>query len=146
MSCKDPDCVKMVDVGEKPDSRRWARACVRVKAPASVREAIQQRRVPKGNVLALAKTAGILAAKQCSSLLPLCHPIPLDWVDVHTQWDGDDLVIECTTKNVAKTGVEMEAMMGAAVTALSVYDACKILGEDITIERLELLEKGKEPA
>lgn len=135
--------VRMVDVGDKPVSLRWARAEARIRVSQRVREAIQSGTIPKGDVMAASQLAGIQAAKQCSGILPLCHPIPLDCVEVTLEWDGDLLRVECQVRNQARTGVEMEALTGASVAALNVYDMCKALGDDIVIVELRLLEKGK---
>jgi len=139
------DLVQMIDVGGKPISRRRAKASVRVRTSSRVKEAVLKGAVPKGNVLALAKTAGILAAKRCGDLLPLCHPLPLDQVVIEAAWEERDLLLTCIVRTQARTGVEMEALTGAAVAALTVYDACKSLGDEIVIDDLRLVEKRKEP-
>ena len=137
--------IRMVDVGDKPVSKRWARAEARVRVSARVREAMQRGQVPKGDVIAAGQLAGILAAKRCWEILPLCHPIPIDAVEIFMNWDGEILRIECSVRNVARTGVEMEALTGATVAGLCVYDMCKGLGDEIVVEEIRLLEKGKEP-
>jgi cyclic pyranopterin phosphate synthase len=139
---------RMVDVGGKEVTRRVARAGARVSmAPATLR-LLQQQALPKGDVLAVAKVAGIMAAKRTSELVPLCHPLSLDQVDltfavVEAQSRVD---IECTTRTEDRTGVEMEALTGAAVAAITIYDMCKAVDRGMVIGDIRLLEKtgGKE--
>jgi cyclic pyranopterin monophosphate synthase len=139
---------RMVDVGGKEVTRRAARAGARVSmAPATLR-LLQQQALPKGDVLAVAKVAGIMAAKRTSGLVPLCHPLSLDQVDLtFTVAERDSRVdIECTTRTKDRTGVEMEALVGATVAAITIYDMCKAVDRGIVIGDIRLLEKtgGKE--
>jgi cyclic pyranopterin phosphate synthase len=134
---------RMVDVGAKEASARRAvaRAVVRM-APATVR-AVAAGDAPKGDVLGVARIAGIQAAKRTGELIPLCHPIRLDHVDVEGEVDeaAGTVTLVATAGVTARTGVEMEAMTAVAVAALTVYDMVKGLERGVAIERVELLEK-----
>jgi cyclic pyranopterin phosphate synthase len=134
----------MVDVGAKPFSRRRAsaRAVVRM-APAT---ASRLRELPKGDALAAAELAGIMAAKRPSELIPLCHPLPLSHVEVRAEAAEGAVEITASAETVAQTGVEMEALVAAAVAALTVYDMAKAIDGGMTIEDVRLLGKRKEPA
>ncbi len=133
----------MVDVGAKALTERVARARAVVRMlPATLREVVEGN-APKGDVLAVARVAGIQAAKRTSELIPLCHPLPLSKVAVDFETVGDDaLAITTLCKVSGRTGVEMEAMTAASVAALTVYDMCKGLEKGIVIESLALLEKS----
>lgn len=139
---------RMVDVGDKLVTRRAARAGARVwMAPATLK-LLQDQALPKGDVLAVAKVAGIMAAKRTSELVPLCHPLSLTHVDVtFTVVESDSRVdIECSTRTEDRTGIEMEALTGAAVAAITIYDMCKAVDRGMVIGDIRLLEKtgGKE--
>ena len=133
----------MVDVGAKPLSRRRAvaRALVRM-APDTARRLGQ---LPKGDALATAQLAGIMAAKRTSELIPLCHPLPLSVVDVSLQVVADGVEITASAETTAQTGVEMEALTAACVAALTVYDMAKAIDKEMVIAEVTLLEKTKEP-
>ena len=133
--------VRMVDVGGKPLSRRRAVARAELRmAPATAR---RLRELPKGDALATAQLAGIMAAKRTSDLIPLCHPLPLSHVEV-TLEVGDDLVeIVATVETTAQTGVEMEALTAASVAALTVYDMAKAVDKEMQITDVALVEKSK---
>jgi cyclic pyranopterin phosphate synthase len=134
--------VAMVDVGAKAPSRRTARACALVRLPPRAAEALRQATLPKGDAFVAAQIAGIFAAKRTGDLIPLCHPIPLDAVDVRFTWDDETVLrIEALATTSAKTGVEMEALVAASVAALTVYDMCKSLDKGIVVEQVRLLEK-----
>ena len=132
--------VRMVDVGGKPSSRRRAvaRAVLRV-APET---AAQLRSLPKGDALATAKLAGIMAAKRTSDLIPLCHPLPLTHVAVEVEV-GEQVEITASAETTAQTGVEMEALVAASVAALTVYDMAKAIDPSMEIAEVRLLEKTK---
>jgi cyclic pyranopterin phosphate synthase len=132
--------VRMVDVGDKPLSRRRAvaRAVVRV-APET---AAQLSSLPKGDALVTAKLAGIQAAKRTSELIPLCHPLPLTHVAVEIEV-GDDVEITASAETTAQTGVEMEALTAATVAALTIYDMAKAIDKAMEIGEVRLLEKTK---
>ena len=132
--------VRMVDVGGKPQSRRRAvaRAVVRV-APET---ASQLSSLPKGDALATAKLAGIMAAKRTSELIPLCHQLPLTHVAVEIEV-GEAVEITASAETTAQTGVEMEALVAASVAALTVYDMAKAIDKGMEIGEVRLLEKTK---
>jgi len=136
--------IHMVDVGGKPVSRRRAvaRATVRM-APET---ATQLRELPKGDALAAAQIAGIMAAKRTSELIPLCHPLPLSHVDVRLDVEETGVSIEAVAETTAQTGVEMEALVGATVAALTVYDMAKAVDKAMAVTDVTLVEKTKEPA
>jgi cyclic pyranopterin phosphate synthase len=133
--------VRMVDVGGKPAQRRRAvaRATVRM-APAT---AERLRTLPKGDALATAQLAGIMAAKRTSDLIPLCHPLPLTHVDVALDVGADGVTITAAVETTAQTGVEMEALTAASVAALTVYDMAKAIDKEMSFS-VDLLEKVKE--
>lgn len=135
--------VHMVDVGAKPELRRRAvaRATVRM-APETAQ---RLRDLPKGDALATAQIAGIMAAKRTGELIPLCHPLPLTSVDVSLEVLGGAVEIRAAASTVARTGVEMEALTAAAVAALTVYDMAKAVDKELVIAQVALVEKTKEP-
>jgi cyclic pyranopterin phosphate synthase len=134
---------RMVDVGEKAVTVRVARASARVRMLAETGRLIRDRKMAKGDVLEVARLAGIQAAKRTWELIPLCHPLPLDGVDLSLEFEGDDLLaIEPTARATARTGVEMEALTAASVAALAVYDMCKAVDRGISIECIRLEEKS----
>ena len=139
----DAGRLRMVDVGGKAVSRRraTARATVRM-APGT---AEQLRNLPKGDALATAELAGIMAAKRTSELIPLCHPLPLSVVRVSAEVVGDAVEITAAAETVAQTGVEMEALVAASVAALTVYDMAKAVDKEMVVEGVRLVEKTKEP-
>jgi cyclic pyranopterin phosphate synthase len=132
---------RMVDVGAKPATARSAEARARVRFPAGLIELVVAGRGPKGPVTEVARVAGILAAKRTAEWIPMCHPLPLDAIEIEFEAVGDVLEIRCRTACTAKTGVEMEALVGASAAALTVYDMTKALDPAIAIERVELHEK-----
>jgi cyclic pyranopterin phosphate synthase len=133
----------MVDVGGKELSRRRAvaRASLRM-APATAR---RLRQLPKGDALAAAQLAGIMAAKRTSELIPLCHPLPLSHVDVSVSVEEEAVEITASAETTAQTGVEMEALVGAAVAALTIYDMAKAVDDGMVLSEVRLVEKTKEP-
>jgi cyclic pyranopterin monophosphate synthase len=133
---------RMVDVGEKAVSRRTAQASGRVRMAAETLALIQDRRAAKGDVLEVARLAGIMAAKRTPELIPLCHTLAIESVAVDfTSPDDRTLAITATVQVEAKTGVEMEALTAVAIAALTVYDMCKSVDRSVTIERIQLEEK-----
>ena len=134
----------MVDVSDKKESKRIAIAEARIYLGETVMAALLDDTVPKGDVLASARIAGIQAAKKCSELIPLCHPLPLTSVsiDINTDRPGSTLVLIATCKTTGKTGVEMEALTAASIAALTVYDMCKALDKGMIIQNVRLLEKS----
>jgi cyclic pyranopterin phosphate synthase len=133
----------MVDVGAKPLSRRRAVARAEVRMAAAT--AARLRDLPKGDALATAQLAGIMAAKRTSELIPLCHPLPLSVVDVSAEVRDDSVEIVASAETTAQTGVEMEALVAASVAALTVYDMAKAVDKTMTIAEVALVEKTKEP-
>lgn len=134
--------VRMVDVGAKPLSRRRARARAEVRMQAET--ARRLRELPKGDALATAQLAGIMAAKRTSELIPLCHPLPLSVVHVELLVGDDRVEITAVAETVAQTGVEMEALVAASVAALTVYDMAKAIDSDLVVAEVRLLDKTKE--
>ena len=133
--------VRMVDVGGKPLSRRRARASAVVRmAPETAR---RLRSLPKGDALATARIAGIMAAKRTPELIPLCHPLPLTAVDLDVETRADRVEITATVETTAQTGVEMEALTAVSVAALTVYDMAKAIDKQMEIAEVRLLEKTK---
>ena len=132
----------MVDVGAKPHSRRRAVARARLKvAPGT---ASRLRELPKGDALATAELAGVMAAKRTSELIPLCHSLPLSVVDVRAEVVDGAVEVTASVETVAQTGVEMEALIAASVAALTVYDMAKAIDKAMVIEDVRLVEKTKE--
>lgn len=131
----------MVDVSDKTPTARTARAQARVHLGADAAAALRNATLTKGDAFAAAQLAGIMAAKQTPALIPLAHAIPLAKVDVTFAWEGDALVIESTARTVAQTGVEMEALVAASISALTIYDMAKAVSKKIRIESVRLLEK-----
>ena len=132
----------MVDVGDKPLSRRRAVAAATVTmAPETAR---RLRELPKGDALATAQLAGIMAAKRTAELIPLCHPLPLSHIEVSLDVGDATVEIRATAETTAQTGVEMEALLAASVAALTVYDMAKAIDKGMTVESVRLLEKTKD--
>ena len=132
----------MVDVSEKADTARTAIAQSLVELTPAIVTAITDDNLPKGDLYATARIAGIQAAKKCSDLIPLCHPLPLSKITVDIELQGNSLVITALCKTTGKTGVEMEALTAASVAALTVYDMCKGLDKGMIIRETKLLEKS----
>jgi cyclic pyranopterin monophosphate synthase len=135
--------VHMVDVGAKPVSRRRALARATVRMASETADRL--RDLPKGDALATAQLAGIMAAKRTAELIPLCHPLPLTHVDVRMEIRADAVEIEALAETTAQTGVEMEALVAASVAALTVYDMAKAIDDRMEIAAVTLVEKSKEP-
>ena len=134
----------MVDVSGKPFETREATAETTLHLATQTIQAIEQATVHKGDVLAVARVAGIQGAKACSQLIPLCHPLPLSRVAVDFQVDpSGSIEVRCTARTVAQTGVEMEALTGASIAALTIYDMCKGIDKDIHIVETRLVNKSK---
>jgi cyclic pyranopterin monophosphate synthase len=136
--------VRMVDVGGKPLSRR--RAVARAELRMAPETARRLRELPKGDALATAQLAGIMAAKRTSDLIPLCHPLPLSHVEVTLDVREDRVEIAAVAETTAQTGVEMEALTAASVAALTVYDMAKAIDKEMVVSEVRLVEKTKEPA
>ncbi len=133
----------MVDVGEKPVIRRRAVARGRVTMQAETLELVRAEQMRKGDVLAVARIAGINAAKKTAELIPLCHQIPLDKISIDFSIEENGVMIEARVSCQARTGVEMEALTAAAVAGLTIYDMCKAVDKTMVISEIVLLEKNK---
>jgi cyclic pyranopterin phosphate synthase len=134
---------RMVDVGDKSVTQRIAKASGQVRMLPATLQLIRDRGLSKGDVLEVARLAGIMAAKRTSDLIPLCHPLPLDGVKVFFAFpDAGTLHIEAEVRVTAKTGVEMEALTAVTVAALTVYDMCKAVDRAMTIHEVRLDEKS----
>lgn len=134
---------RMVDVGSKPVTARQARATARVVMEPATLSLIRQGGGAKGDVLEVARLAGIMGAKRTADLIPLCHPLPLDGIEVGFEFlDSRTLAIESIVRTTGKTGVEMEALTAATIAALTVYDMCKAVDRRMLIEQIQLEEKS----
>ncbi len=133
---------KMVDVTEKGDTVRQAVACGRVIVSPEILQMIKDREIKKGDVLGVAQTAGIMAAKKTGSLIPMCHPLFLTGVDISFNLVDEGIIeIKSIVKTTGKTGVEMEALTAVSVAALTIYDMCKAADKEMQIQDIYLLEK-----
>ncbi|MBC8515080.1 cyclic pyranopterin monophosphate synthase MoaC [bacterium] len=136
---------RMVDVSGKPPLRRRAVAEGKVHFPPPVATTLRDDPITaKGDLLAVARIAGIQGGKKCSELIPLCHPLPLSHIGVDFAWEGDTLCITAEATTTANTGVEMEALTAVSIAALTVYDMAKALSREISIGGISLGEKTKE--
>lgn len=136
--------IRMVDISEKPTTVRTATASAVVRMSPQTAQMVAEGKVPKGDVLAAAQIASYFAIKRTPDLLPLCHPIPISGAEVKFDLRPEEglLCIEVTVSCTAQTGAEMEALTGAAVAALTVYDMCKSIEPGIVIERIQLERKS----
>jgi cyclic pyranopterin monophosphate synthase len=134
---------RMVDVGGKAVTGRIARARGTIRISAELAALLKAGTLEKGDAFTVAKTAGILAAKQTGTLIPMCHPLPLDVVELELELDEAALTVnvEATAKTEARTGVEMEALTAVSVAALAFYDMCKAVDKGMVIDRVHLVEK-----
>ena len=138
----DQGASRMVDTSQKPETLREARASGLVRLQPATLKLIRDKGLCKGDVLEVARLAGIQAAKRTGELIPLCHPLPITGATVDFAFEGDDLLhIEATVRVFGRTGVEMEALTAVSVAALTVYDMCKAVDKGITIERVRLEAK-----
>jgi cyclic pyranopterin monophosphate synthase len=134
---------RMVDTSGKAETLREARASGQVRMLPATLERIRERGLAKGDVLEVARLAGIMAAKQTGSLIPLCHPLPITSAQIDFRFAGADLLgIEATVRVFGRTGVEMEALTAVSVAALTVYDMCKSIDQAMTIQQIRLEEKS----
>ena len=140
----DTGTARMVDVGHKPIQRRVACAEAIIRCSIATIDALKKQALPKGDVLAVARIAGIQAAKRCDELIPLCHSLPLDSLEVEFEIGDAFVRIRTTANTTAKTGVEMEALTAASVAALTIYDMCKAVDKGMTIGDIRVTEKRKE--
>jgi cyclic pyranopterin phosphate synthase len=135
----------MVDVSDKPVSRREAVASAFIRLGGDTLKLIAENGMKKGDVLGVARIAGIGAAKQTQHLIPLCHQLPLSKVGVEFETREDGIEVTCMARTTAQTGVEMEALTGASMAALTIYDMCKAVDKEMVVECVKLLSKTKEP-
>ena len=133
----------MVDVSAKPQSVRIAIATGKIKINRATAAAISGNKIAKGNVLATAQVAGIQGAKRTAELIPLCHPLTLSKVAIDLEMGSDAIAATCTARTTAQTGVEMEALTGAAIALLTIYDMCKAVDKEMEITEVRLLMKEK---
>ncbi len=135
---------RMVDITEKPDTHREAVVKGTVSMQAATFDLLKKGKMAKGDVLAVAQLAGIMAAKQTPNLIPLCHPVPIGDIKIEFSLNEENGTAEITTtvKSVGKTGVEMEALTATAVTALTIYDMCKAIDRGMRIENIRLIRKS----
>ena len=140
----DANRASMVDVSAKQVTARTATAEAKVHVNEAVAAQFDGKDLvsKKGPVFQTAILAGVMGAKQTSNLIPLCHPLPLDSIKINIEFEGRTATIQCTAKTTGKTGVEMEALTGVNIAALTLYDMCKALDKGITITDLRLLEKA----
>lgn len=137
----DEGRIRMVDTGGKKISSRRAVASGRVSMNPQTVEALRQHRTPKGDPLEAARLAGIMAAKKTAELIPLCHPLPINYVDITANVETDGVTLTAEVSTDAQTGVEMEALTAVSVAALTVYDMCKALDKGMTISEIRLESK-----
>ncbi len=135
---------RMVNVGAKPVQRRRAVAAGKLICQPATIQALKRNALPKGDVLTVAQIAGIQAAKRTSELIPLCHPLGLNCVEVTFKVRAAAIEIVCTAETSAQTGVEMEALTGVSVAALALYDMCKAVDKTMRIENIHVVKKIKE--
>lgn len=135
---------RMVDVGNKPDQQRIAKATGHICLNRSTIDQIKENLNKKGDVLTVSEIAGIQAAKKTSELIPLCHPLPITKIEVEAKLDKTGIRINSELKCVAKTGIEMEALTAVSVALLTIYDMCKAVDKNMIIDEVRLVEKIKE--
>ena len=135
---------RMVDVGNKKIQRRSAQAAGLILMAAKTIKSIEDDQIKKGNVLAVARIAGIQAAKATSNLIPLCHLLPLDSIRIDFEFHDDGILATCNVSCQARTGVEMEALTGVSVALLTVYDMCKAIDKEMILDQIRLINKQKE--
>ncbi len=134
---------RMVDTSDKAETQRLASASGQIRMAPATLEQIRNRSLSKGDVLEVARLAGIMAAKRTGDLIPLCHPLPITAATVDFAYEGSDVLkIEAAVRVVGRTGVEMEALTAVSVAALTVYDMCKSIDRSMTIEHIRLEEKS----
>jgi cyclic pyranopterin phosphate synthase len=134
----------MVDVSAKPMSARLAVATGQIQLQPATLDLIASNQNPKGDVFAVARIAGIQAAKQTAQLIPLCHTLPLSDVQIEIITSAEGVEVQCTARTVAQTGVEMEALTGVTVALLTIYDMCKAVDKEMRILDVRLVKKTKE--
>ena len=139
----DQGNARMVNVGAKPIQQRRAVASARLVCQPATLRALRAKALPKGDVLTVANVAGIQAAKRTGELIPLCHPLALSHVELNFKLRRDSIEITCAAETSAQTGVEMEALTGASVAVLTLYDMCKAVDKTMRIENIRVIKKVK---
>lgn len=137
--------VRMVDVSSKASTRRTAKARGFIRLQARTLELVRRNALKKGDVISVAKVAGIMAAKRTAEIIPLCHNIFIEDVDVQLELQEEGISIEATAVCSSKTGIEMEALMAVSAAALAIWDMCKAVDGTMSIEGIRLVEKTKQP-
>lgn len=133
--------VRIIDIRKKPVTEREATACAKILLKKDTIKTIKEGKIKKGNVLNVARCAGILAAKKVDELIPLCHSISLEYTEIDYEIGEDYIVINAKCMATSKTGVEMEAMMACSIASLTIYDMCKSIDKAAVIEQVKLIEK-----
>ncbi len=133
---------KMIDVSEKFETLRFARATGKIRLPREIVKKIEKRQIKKGDVLSVSQIAGIIGAKHVPQLIPLCHPVPIDSVEINLDLEDDGILVEATVKGIGRTGYEIEAITAVSVALINIYDMCKAYTEEMHIEEIRLVEKG----
>jgi len=136
--------VRMVDISQKPVSRRTATAQGHIRLQPTTVQKINELTIAKGNVLAVAQVAAVNAVKRTDELIPLCHSLPVQHVEVTFRENSEGIEIQCAVTTIAQTGVEMEALTGVAIAALTIYDMCKAVDKTMEITGVRLISKKKE--
>ena len=134
--------VRIIDISNKSVTLREASAAARIRLKPQTLKLIREKKIPKGDILTLAQCAGILAAKKVDELIPLCHPLSLEYIGISFKLEKDGIIILARCKTRSKTGVEMEAMAACSIAALTIYDMCKSLDRGAVIEEIKLMEKS----
>ena len=132
----------MVDISAKEDTARSALAEAQVELTDAITTAVQDDRLPKGDLFAAARIAGIQAAKKCSDLIPLCHPLPLSKITIDIYLEGNVMRVRALCKTTGKTGVEMEAFTAVSIAALTIYDMCKAVDREMFFKNIGLIQKS----
>ena len=140
----DDGNARMVDVSDKKDTQRTAIVRCLVRLAPKTLALLMENALPKGDVLTTAKVAGIQAAKRCADLIPMCHPLPISYVDIRfsVHQEESTIELECEIRTTYKTGVEMEALVGVQIAAATIYDMCKAVQKDIVIDNCRLVYKS----
>jgi cyclic pyranopterin phosphate synthase len=139
----DKGKANMVDVGEKPDQIRIARAEGKIKLNPETIQLIRENEIQKGDVLTVAEIAGIQGGKKTSELIPLCHPLQITKMEVRAELTDDGVVVTSLAKCLGKTGIEMEALTAVNIALLTIYDMCKAVDKNMEIGEIKLIEKTK---
>jgi len=139
----DKGKANMVDVGNKPDQIRTARAEGKIKLNPETIRLIRENEIQKGDVLTVAEIAGIQGGKKTSELIPLCHPLQITKMEVRAQLTDDGVVVTSLAKCTGKTGIEMEALMAVSIALLTIYDMCKAVDKNMEVSEIKLIEKTK---